>query len=812
MNDSRRSERIASPHTSLTSGDVLRCTFALHYIVERDGDTPHWGSYDRPLSDRMAMTEVSAGHWTITIPLTMAQLSSLRYSYSIHRGDDILRVEPPVGHRLDFVTSEERISTLMIHDRWIEPSPWHRLLSELPVSHLIRPGHVRAEALTIAPARGLFVGYHLSGHTDGAVRICGDSDRLGGWMPSEGIDMCVARHGALSSCAISGTEYKFVHTSADGECVWEQGANRTLPSSLMVSADMVICFVEEPRFGIEDDSLPPLLRGTVLPLFALRTERSYGIGDFGDALDFVDWLQSVGHSIFQMLPLYDTTFTYTSADSYPYSAITTIGLHPLFLDLRRLPYYSEHPRLEERETRAGELNALASIDYEKTMRLKYEVIDYCFEEWWAHRDYEDADFGRYWEEERAQILPYCLFCTVRDRNLGVEVSDYPPFESVMMQWVESHSIEGIEAEKEVMKHAFRQYHLHLQLMALRRYAEARGVMLKGDLPIGVSRDSVDAWQSPELFHLDMDAGAPPDAFSKEGQNWGFPTYNWARMEEDDYDWWRGRLRAMARYLHALRIDHILGFFRIWSIPHADGRPVSGHYVPAVGYTAHDVIGTEEYFVRDGDGHYHPMLRPEDHPSFVRLSSGEAARILRQRDAYYYGDANDTLWATTAIRRLIPLISASGMLLCAEDLGLLPHSVTRVLRDLELLSLEVLRMPKILGHSFVYPEDIPVLSVVTTSTHDTSSLRAWWQGLGEAEVKELSNLYGLPSPSPGELVRALRRVHATMLVLPLSDWCTLTGYGAEVKPEGEQINYPDRRGHVWNYRMPGSITLLPRSLE
>lgn len=139
-------------------------------------------------------------------------------------------------------------------------------------------------------------------------------------------------------------------------------------------------------------------------------------------------------------------------------------------------------------------------------------------------------------------------------------------------------------------HCYIQYHLHLQLTEAVRYAHARGVILKGDLPIGISRTSADAWQFPRLFHMDSQAGAPPDAFSAAGQNWGFPTYDWERMSRDDYAWWRARLRKMSEYFDAYRIDHILGFFRIWEIPVDAVHGLLGHFNPAMPYPAEELRG------------------------------------------------------------------------------------------------------------------------------------------------------------------------------------------------------------------------------
>lgn len=804
-------ERQTDISSSYTSDDLLTVTFHLPYAVEHEDECLYW-MFDAPVSRRTQMTE-HAGTWSVTVHLSVVELCDLKYRYAVCREGAIVRTEPPRGHRISIVPDTDgSVRSICIHDRWVEPSAWHRY-SEDPLDR--RMTGMRQSELplpTITLSRGRYIGCYLPYHPEGVVGLCGSAEAFGSWDVTHRVSMSPARYALVCERSIDEEmEYKYVLQTPTGVIIWEEGDNRRCEPCPDSDSDMILMFVEAPRIRLLEAFPKTSIEGTVAPLFALRTERSYGIGDFGDAVDFVTWLRMVGHGVFQMLPFYDTTFTYTSEDSYPYRAITTYGLNPLYLDVRALPYYEQSPKRALWEERAKELNAAPRIKYEEVLKLKTEVIDACFGRWWQEEGYEEESFDDYWRAEHAQLLPYCLFCTLRDRSIGVQVEDYPPFGVVMEEWIAHRTVRGRDAVQEVMKHAFRQYHLDKQLLTLRHYADECGVMLKGDLPIGVSRNSVDVWQEPNLFFLNTEAGAPPDAFSTEGQNWGFPTYNWAQMAEEEYSWWHCRLSSMSRYLHALRIDHILGFFRIWTIPAKSGRPDEGHYVPAIGFPRADVSGLEQFFVPDEKGLMHPLLCPEGLEEYSLLAESERSRLIWLRDAYYYG-RNERLWSQTALTRLSQILSASDMLICAEDLGLLPHNVKEVLRDLELLSLEVLRMPKRAGTTFVRPDDIPDLSVVTTSTHDTSSLRDWWQKLSIGERIGIAEAYGMSEYSPAALVRALRGVPCTMLILPLSDWCTLTGYGAEVLPEDEQINHPECRHHIWDYRMPGGISSLPTSLR
>lgn len=785
----------------------VEVTFSLPYAVASAGDTLYWtaeGVDGASKEERYKMSlDAARGHWSIRLWMDEARLCDLRYRYKVYRDDALLRIEPPVGHQLSLVLSDSAtISRLCIEDRWVESSPWHRRLSA-PLANVLAK-----EQLSISLSPGRYLAFHAPYDYEGEVCVVGASTHLGAWHPDEGIMMQWARHAYVCIAPFAEeSEYKFVlRDAATSAVLWEEGDNRHA-STVESGYDVLLTFVETPAFASLQEPEWKTLEGTVVPLFSLRTAHSYGIGDFGDAADFVAWLAKVRHRVFQMLPFYDTTFTCTAKDSYPYSAITTYGLHPLYLDVRQLPYYYlDLAKKAQWERRAQELNASSKVCYEKVLALKTEVMDACFEEWWSDERYEEEDFCTFWTTEADELLPYCLFCTLRDRGC----LDLPSFESVMSEWVESRSILGVNAQYEVLKHAFRQYYLHRQLMTLRQQADKYGVLLKGDLPIGVSMNSVDVWQNPDLFHLDMQAGAPPDAFSTEGQNWGFPTYDWERIAEDGFAWWRRRLQSMSRYLHALRIDHILGFFRIWSIPLTSGHPVDGYYVPALGYPLEDIQGVEPFFVRDESDSYHPLLSPEAREGYDELEPELKKKLSQLRDEYYY-KRNEFLWSQTALTRLSQILSSVDMLICAEDLGLLPQSVKEVLSSLELLSLEVLRMPKVFGHRFVHPEDIPALSVLTTSTHDTSSLRAWWMTLTDDEKVEIAQLYGMAEGTPMALIQALRQLHPTMLILPLSDWCVLSGYGADVPPTDEQINHPERQNHIWDYRMPGYIASLPSSL-
>lgn len=740
----------------------------------------------------------------------------LSYNYLLAKEGAPVRYEAPIPHTL--VVAPTLDEDIYIKNRWIDPSPLHRL-NRYPIAPLLHPKSEEVGPITVEASTATIIAVHLPYLLRGELLVCGASEALGTWDLNKAVPLSKSGDDYyFLSDGEEEAEYKFVFRLEDGTHLWEKGGNRSLPKSEGRS----VHFVRPPEFDVSLGQLPRQLSGTVLPLFSLRTERSFGVGDFDDALLLLEWLKETHQSVYQLLPIYDTSFTGTLADTYPYNSITTYGLHPLYLSVRALPYYETAPERERWEQEALRLNALPSVAYTEALTLKWEVIRYSFARWYEAKGYECEDFRSFLAHEGEDLMAYSLFCVLRDRYPHREVVDYPAYAEVKREWERSHCVIGKEAEVEVELYNFVQYQLYRQLATLSRRAKEYGILLKGDLPIGVGRNSVDVWMSPDLFDIEMNTGAPPDAFSENGQIWGFPTYNWERMRADDYRWWRRRLSAMERYFSAIRIDHILGFFRIWSVPRGEANPCLGHFVPALGYSAdeladrgilHEGLDRADdpgrVLLKGEDGHFHPRVMLSRSPLLKRIDEPLAERLLALHDEYFY-HRNEGLWRQTAIERIRGLMSASRMLLCAEDLGMLPHSVSEVLASCEILSLEILRMPKSPVASIVRRGDIPMLSVLSTSTHDMPTLRGWWQERSEREKADLEHFYNTSGTSPltpSSLISALFDTSALFVILPLQDWCVLSGYGAEVDPESERINIPEDPRHIWDYRMSGSIEAL-----
>ena len=675
-----------------------------------------------------------------------------------------------------------------------------------------------------------------------------------------------------------GSEYKFL--IADRKSLapiqWEEGPNRRWHES-----------VAEGEIRLDASLLPrfPERRwrsaGTAVPVFSLRSRESFGVGEFLDLKLLVDWAAATRQRVIQVLPVNDTSMTGTWEDSYPYNANSSFALHPQFLRLTRAGGVEddEYRRLRD------ELNALPEVDYERVNRTKQRLLREAFARNAAYTA-SRPDYQAFIDENRAWLIPYAVYCTLRDEQGTADFTRWGEMSRYDTKRVEEYAL---RKRDEVAYHCYVQFHLHLQLAEACNYARSRGIILKGDLPIGVSRTSADAWQSPRLFHLDSQAGAPPDAFSAMGQNWGFPTYDWERMAQDHYAWWRSRLRKMSEYFDAYRIDHILGFFRIWEIPAEAIHGLLGHFNPALPYSAEELrqigfdvergFGTTpplddatlgEFFgdragevrerclkegrlrpefstqrrvakqlpgedepttrLREGlmallddvlfvedprrKGFYHPRIAGHATRSYRMLAHWQQEAFNRLYEEFFYR-RHDRFWKESALGKLPALQTATDMLPCGEDLGMIPACVPETMRMLQILSLEIQRMPKNLGETFADPARYPYLSVCTTSTHDMNPLRAWWEEDRDVTMRFYREVLHGEGPAPRSceswICRRIIEMHlaspAMFTILPLQDWLAIDETLRAPDPHKERINIPAIPRYQWRYRMHLSLEEL-----
>lgn len=720
--------------------------------------------------------------------------------------------------------------------------------------------------------------------------MVGNQDILGNWDVQKGVSLLQIQPNEWiasfdTSKFSTPVDYKFVAAdAATGELhEWEQHDNRRLHVPALQK--------KEVQFITENKVVFPYNQwkgaGLVIPIFSLRTRDSFGVGDFGDVKKIIDWVALTGQRVLQILPINDTTITHTWTDSYPYNSISIYAFHPQYVCLNALPTLKDKKKASEYEKRRQELNALPQIDYEAVNKVKRAYLRDLFKQEGAAM-MQTAAFQEYLKENEYWLEPYAAFSVLRDANATPDFRKWKTNSVYNEKQVKTLCKEGSKVYDEICFYYFVQYLLHVQLQEASAYAHSKGVVIKGDIPIGISRNSVEAWVEPYYFNMNGQAGAPPDAFSVNGQNWGFPTYNWDVMQEDGCQWWIRRFRKMAEYFDAYRIDHVLGFFRIWEIPLHSVHGLLGQFSPAMpmspqeiesfglkfredfftrpyitdtmvseifGEYAQEVLSTylqhlennlfclkpefdtqrkveavfqgrqdpKSVLVRDGlyslisnvlfvpdrkDSHgYHPRINAMDDYLFRSLPGDQQEAFVRLHNDYFYR-RHDQFWYTEATKKLPTLTQATRMLVCAEDLGMVPNCVPWVMNDLKVLTLEIQSMPKNPQHKFGHLEENPYRSVATISTHDMSTLRGWW----EEDPKLTQEFYNealqkdgpAPHPMPGWLAEEVISRHlfcpSMLTLLSLQDWLSMDEQVRFPNPEAERINVPANPRHYWRYRM------------
>ena len=686
-------------------------------------------------------------------------------------------------------------------------------------------------------------------------------------------------------------EYKYGLFDTRLKCVVgiEAGENRTLPPRAWAARQWTLvadeCYRRDPA---------SLFRaaGVAMPVFSLRGAKSLGTGEFADLKEFADWAHGVGLKLIQILPINDTTSTHTWTDSYPYSAISVSALHPLYLRIDDLDYPMPAAFLRELETGRTRLEALGNVDYEAVMAVKSKLTRQIFAK---HRAAitASAAFQDFLKSRGEWLIPYAVFCVKRDHFGSADFSQWEDWATYDREQVWALTASSHPDWPELAYHCWLQCELDSQLADAVAHLHEKGLALKGDLPIGIDRHSVEAWSAPHLFKMDAQAGAPPDAFAVKGQNWGFPTYNWEVMERDGFAWWRDRFHQLSRYFDAYRIDHILGFFRIWQVPcdHVEG--IMGQFDPALPvhidelrargidfdynrycrpyirwYFLHERFGdsveyVKEHFLHDcGNGYFqlqeqvatqrrivdwleqhphdpsirqglldcasevlffevagsqgtqfHPRCAMQATRSYQDLPSDMRWRVEELYNDYFYR-RQEEFWQARGYARLPAMREASSMLLCGEDLGMVPACVPGVLKELGILSLEIQRMPKVRGIEFAEPEHVPYLSVVSPSTHDMPTLRAWWKEDPWLTARFAWQTFGIASPEENLSGEVASRIifqqlclRAMWAIFPLQDLLAMDESLRHPDPAAERINDPAINPFPWRYRMHLGIDRL-----
>ena len=626
--------------------------------------------------------------------------------------------------------------------------------------------------------------------------LTGNSAELGNWNTNKAVKMEYVGPG-IWSVEIDGTpttEYKYF-IRENGQIRWEEGPNRILPEG----KDRVWDW-----FGLTERQT---MQGVAVPLFSLRTEDDFGIGEYADLPKLGDWCVANGLKIIQILPINDTTSHYDWHDSYPYNAISAFALNPIYLNIEKLEGIA-FPSIDSQgnDMKGKAINSTAfkrmrtmlnkeeSVDYPKVLKAKWKYFQIAFEQQWDTLK-EATEFKQFVKENDDWLLDYAQYCAERDGN-GTEI------------------------------HLFLQYHCDKQLREAVQALHDKGLLLKGDIPIGVNPSGVDVKSHPDLFNLDVQVGAPPDDFAAEGQNWGFPSYNWEAMAKDGYAWWQRRLQVMARYFDAYRIDHILGFFRIWEIPKTAKSGLLGHFSPALPLSVEEIEDQGFHFIKskhvkkgvdtlfipapNEKDKYIPRIELHKTKSYQVLSEEQKQAINAIYEDFYFHRHND-FWKQKALDKLPALINATKMIACGEDLGMIPACVPEVMQQLGIMSLEVQRMPKVFGHQFVQIEDLPENCVYTTGTHDMPTLRGW---LAEDRVRTRQFLDSLDLDDRKVTAKTLKKVMDKHLdspskwnIYPLQDLLDLDEKNWSPNPMDDQINVPSNAKNQWKWRMKMTIESL-----
>lgn len=679
-------------------------------------------------------------------------------------------------------------------------------------------------------------------------------------------------------------EFKFVaFRNAKNELLWETSMNRTVDLPEMKAGELVSYELDQAFFALYNRKLA----GTQVPVFSLRTRKSAGIGDFGDLKTMIDFVASTGQKVLQLLPINDTTITHTWTDSYPYSCISVFAIHPQYADLHALPELKDAKARAEAEKTRAELNALDKIDYEKVNDFKINYLRQIFNQE-GGKMMKTAEYKAFFQDAELWLVPYAQYSYLRDKNGTADFNQWPDHQV----WDEAErkalADPKTAAYKNVAFFYFVQFVLDRQMQEAHEHAKAKGVILKGDIPIGVNRNGCDVWTEPKYFNLNGQAGAPPDDFSANGQNWGFPTYNWFEMLKDDCQWWNRRFQNMARYFDAYRIDHVLGFFRIWEIPVHSVHGLLGQFAPALAmsreeiesYGLHfqedrfirpfitdwvldrvfheragevkekyldrldderyqmkpevdtqrkvealfaDATDEKELWLRDGlyalisdvlfvrdhtnPGVFHPRISAQLDFIYESLYDNDKAAFNRLYNDYFYR-RNNQFWYQEAMKKLPKLVQATRMLVCAEDLGMVPDCVPWVMDELKILSLELQSMPKDPSVKFGHLSRNPYRSVCTISSHDMPTLRMWWdENIQRTQEYYNTMLYRqgpAPHPLPGWLASDIISRHLTspsmLCILSIQDWLATDEALRLPDANAERINIPANPKHYWRYRM------------
>ncbi|NDW11727.1 4-alpha-glucanotransferase [Bacteroides sp. 214] len=846
----------------------------------------------------VALYTTDGRHWNVEVELECPTNGFIEYHYLVFRNGHLVREEwKGVPRKLELPVDSQQ--SYIIYDSWQDiPKQLHFYSSAFTESLLAH--HHRSATVEHHSKNILFKVQAPRINNNCCLAICGNQELLGNWNPDKALPMSDANFPEWQITLNASTlnyplEYKFVLYNLQEQRaeMWESQSNHILDDPHLRKEETLVLATQQLYFDL------PVWKGAgvAVPVFSLRSESSFGIGDFGDLKQMVDWAIITNQQIVQILPINDTTINHTWTDSYPYNSISIYAFHPMYMDIGQMGILKDKKKAQEFVIKQKELNALTTVDYEAVDRVKWEYFHLIYAQEGAKVLASDA-FNLFFEENKEWLVPYAFFCYLRDKYNTANFQEWPEHATYDANRIKEYSRPDKTHYKDIALYFYIQFNLHLQLTQVTTYARQHSVVLKGDIPIGISRNSVEAWTEPHYFNLAGQAGAPPDDFSVNGQNWGFPTYNWDVMEKDGYSWWMKRFKKMAEYFDAYRIDHILGFFRIWEIPTNAVHGLLGQFTPALPMSKEEVasyginfdeerflnpliddsfleqlFGSQATYVKEQftepigdtgkyrirfefntqrkieaffanndnfslsirDGLYrlisnvlflrdhkdpekfHPRISAQLDYQYKQLTTEEQEAFNHLYNHFYFHRHNE-FWHQQAMKKLPKLTQSTRMMVCGEDLGMIPESVSWVMNDLRILSLEIQRMPKEPNCEFGNLNKYPYLSVCTISTHDMSTLRGWWEEDYTKTQRYFNTELALQGIAPvtatAEICHQVVHNHlesnSMLCILALQDWLSINAELRNPNAQAERINIPSNPKHYWQYRMHLTIEELLRA--
>jgi len=862
------------------------------------GDIKALGSNSQ--ENAIPMEYLNIDFWQASIEVDPAESYKIHYKYLLINEDGFEVTEWGDDKRID--TGRSGVEEIELYDTWNHAGEFENVFYADPFQKvLLKRGDIKSRPKSIKSFTHIFkVKAPLLGKNE-VLCVLGSDKEISDWNTSTPVLLYPENNWwsvklDLPKEAFTIT-YKYgVYNTKDKYFVrFEAGTGRILNGDGS-SQKLTIC--HDGFIYLPNDTWKGA--GVSIPVFGLRSKDSFGVGEFNDLKLLADWAKRTNLKLIQILPVNDTTATHSWLDTYPYAAISAFALHPMYINLADVAGKEHADLLKPLRKKQKQLNDLVDLDYDEVGKIKTETLEDLYQVK-KHELENDPGYHAFFEANKHWLVPYAAFCYLRDRNGTSDFNKWKLYSKYDKDAIEKYVSRKARHYDKVAVNYFIQYHLHLQLKAAAEYAHRQGVILKGDIAIGVYRYGCDAWMDPELYHVELQAGAPPDGFAVKGQNWGFPTYNWEKMAGDGFDWWHKRFVQMSEYFDAFRIDHILGFFRIWSIPMDGIEGIMGRFIPAIPvylqefaerniwfdynrYTkpfitdgvlwemfgpnsdkfkqflvangngsfslrdefatqrmveAHfsgpeltddqvnirqglfDLISNVIFFEEQGSGgqQFHFRFNMEQTYSF-RYLEWNTQQQLKALYINYFFERQDNFWMKEAMKKLPELKRSTNMLICGEDLGLVPHSVAAVMKQLGILSLEIQRMPKDINREFFHPNDAPYLSVVTPSTHDMSTIRGWWEENRAKTQRFYNNELGQWGNAPyfceGWINKSIVNQHlyspALWAIFQLQDILGISDRLRREDPHAERINIPAVPRHYWNYRMHLTLEQLIKEKE